>query len=67
MTLKSEISAENESLESKNCPILKFVFSEKATKFDEISIELLTNKYVFFVSRYSFEHQSGSQSWNFIH
>ena len=46
---------------------VKFVFFEKATKFDEISILLLTNKFVFFVSRYSFEHQSGSQSWNFIH
>ena len=38
--------------------VLKFVFFEKATKFDEISILLLTNKFVFFVSRYSFEHQS---------
>ena len=46
---------------------VKFVFFEKATKFDEISISLLTNKFVFFVSRYSFEHQSGSQFWNFIH
>ena len=46
---------------------IKFVFFEKGTKFDEISILLLTNKFVFFVSRYSFEHQSGSQSWNFIH
>ena len=45
---------------------LKFVFFEKATKFDKISILLLTNKFEFFVSRYSFEHQSGSQSWNFI-
>ena len=44
----------------------KFVFFEKATKFDEISILLLTNKFVFFVSRYSFEQQSGSQSQNFI-
>ena len=42
--------------------LLKFVFFEKATKFDEISILLLTNKFVFFVSRYSFEHQSGSQT-----
>ena len=47
--------------------LLKFVFFEKATKFDEISILLLTNKFVFFVSRYNFERQSGSQSWNFIH
>ena len=47
--------------------INQFVFFEKATKFDEISILLLTNKFVFFVSHYSFEHQSGSQSWNFIH
>ena len=46
---------------------VKFVFFEKATKFDEISILLLTKKFVFFVSRYSFEHQTGSQSWNFIH
>ena len=46
---------------------VKFVFFEKATKFDEISILLLTNRFVLFVSRYSFEHQSGSQSWNFIH
>ena len=38
--------------------LLKFVFFEKATKFDEISILLLTNKFVFFVSRYSFELQS---------
>ena len=38
--------------------VLKFVFFEKATKFDEISILLLTNKFVFFVSRYSFELQS---------
>jgi hypothetical protein len=38
--------------------ILKFVFFEKATKFDEISILLLTNKFVFFVSIYSFELQS---------
>ena len=47
--------------------LLKFVFFEEATKFDKISILLLTNKFMFFVSRYSFEHQSGSQSWNFIH
>ena len=46
---------------------LKFVFFEKATKFDEISILLLTNKFVLYVSRYNFEYQSGSQSWNFIH
>ena len=46
---------------------LKFVFFEKATKFDEISILLLTKKLMFFISRYSFEHLSGSQSWNFIH
>ena len=46
---------------------VKFVFFEKATKFDEISILLLTNKFVFFVSRHSFEHQSGSQSWNLVH
>ena len=38
--------------------LLKFVFFEKATKFDEISILLLTNKFMFLVSRYSFEHQS---------
>ena len=38
--------------------MIKIVFFEKATKFDEISILLLTNKFVFFVSRYSFEHQS---------
>ena len=44
---------------------VKFVFFEKATKFDEISILFLTNKFVFFFCRYSFEHQSGSQSWNF--
>ena len=44
----------------------KFVFFEKATKFDEISILLLANKFVFFVSCYSFEHQSGSHYWNFI-
>ena len=37
---------------------LKFVFFEKATKFDKISILLLTNKFEFFVSRYSFELQS---------
>ena len=43
-----------------NFQSLKFVFFEKATKFDEISILLLTNKYVFFVSHYSFEHQSVS-------
>ena len=48
------------------CPV-KFVVFEKATKFDKISILLLTNKFVFFVSSYSFEHQSGSQSWYFIH
>jgi hypothetical protein len=30
--------------------IIKFVFFEKATKFDEISFLLLTNKCVFFVS-----------------
>ena len=46
---------------------VKYVFLEKATKFDEISILLLTNKFVFFVFRYSFEYQSGSQSWNFVH
>ena len=46
---------------------LKFVFFEKATKFDEISILLLTNKFVLYVSWYNFEYQSGSQSWNFIH
>ena len=45
----------------------KVCFFEKVTKFDEISILLLTNKFVFFVSHYSFEHQSGSQSWNFIY
>ena len=39
---------------------LKFAFFEKATKYDKISILLLTNKFVLFVSRYSFEHQSGS-------
>ena len=39
---------------------------EKATKFDKISISFLTNKFLFFVYRYSFEHQSGSHSWNFI-
>ena len=39
--------------------LLQFVFFEKATGFDEISILLLTNEFVFFVSRYSFEHQSG--------
>ena len=49
------------------CSKMKFVFFEKATKFDEISSLLLTNKFVFFVSRYSFEDQSGSQFWNFIH
>ena len=38
--------------------IVKFVFFEKATKLDKISILLLTNKFVFFVSRYSFQHQS---------
>ena len=57
-------------MENSHCdilPFLKFVFFEKATKFDEISCLLLTNKFVFFVSRYGFEHQSGSQSWNFIH
>ena len=47
--------------------LVKFVFFEKATKFDEIFILLLTNKFMFFVSRYSFKHQSGSQSWNFMH
>jgi hypothetical protein len=47
--------------------LVKFVFFEKATKFDEISISLLTDKFLFFVSRYSFEYQPGSQSWNFIH
>ena len=52
---------------SQNIWTVKFVFFEKATKFDEISILLLTNKFVFFVSCYSFEHQSGSQSWNFIY
>ena len=31
--------------------IIKFVFFEKATKFDEISILLLTNKFIFCVSR----------------
>ena len=46
---------------------VKFVFFEKATKFDEIFILLLTNKFMFFVSRYSFKHQPGSQSWNFMH
>ena len=39
---------------------------EKATKFDKISISFLTNKFLFFVYRYSFEQQSGSHSWNFI-
>ena len=38
--------------------MVKFVFFEKATKFDEIFILLLTNKFMFFVSRYSFENQS---------
>ena len=47
--------------------LLKFVFFEKATKFDKISFLLLTNNFVLFVSRYSFEYQSGSQSWNFVH
>ena len=47
--------------------LLKFVFFEKVTKFDKISFLLLTNNFVLFVSRYSFEYQSGSQSWNFIH
>ena len=37
---------------------LKFIYSEKATKFCEIFPLLLTNKFVFFVSRYSFELQS---------
>ena len=37
---------------------LKFIYSEKATKFCEIFHLLLTNKFVFFVSRYSFELQS---------
>ena len=46
---------------------VKFVFFEKATRFDKISILLLTKKFMFFFSRYSLEHQSGSQSWNFIH
>jgi hypothetical protein len=47
--------------------VIKFVFFEKATKFDEISILLLTNKFVLYVSHYNFEYQYGSQSWNFIH
>ena len=34
---------------------IKFVFFEKATKFDEISILLLTNNFLLFVSRNSFE------------
>ena len=46
---------------------VKFVLFEKATKFDEISFLLLTNTFSFFVSRYSFEHQFGSQSCNLIH
>ena len=46
--------------------LVKFALFEIATKYDKISILLLTNKFVFFVSRYSFEHHSGSQSWNFI-
>ena len=37
---------------------VKVCVFEKATKFDEISILLLTNILVFFVPRYSFEHQS---------
>ena len=36
--------------------LLKFVFFEKSTKFDETSILLLTNKFMFIVSCYSFEH-----------
>ena len=47
--------------------LVKFVCFEKATKFDEIFILLLTNKFMFFVSRYSFKHQPGSQSWKFMH
>ena len=35
---------------------LKFIYSEKATKFCEIFPLLLTNKFVFFASNYSFEH-----------
>ena len=65
--IAEELSSLPGKLKLKDGILLKFVFFEKATKFDEISILLLTNKFVFFVSRYSFEHQSGSQSWNFIH
>ena len=43
--------------------LVMFVFFEKAAKFEETFILLLTTEFVFFVSRYSFEHQSGSQSW----
>jgi hypothetical protein len=49
----------NQAMFSENQTLLKF-FLEKATKFDKISILLLTNKFMFFVFRYSFEHQSGS-------
>ena len=65
--IAEELSSLPGKLKLKDGILLKFVFFEKATKSDEISILLLTNKFVFFVSRYSFEHQSGSQSWNFIH
>ena len=46
---------------------LKFVFLRRPLNLKKSPNLLLTNKLVFIVSIYSFEHQSGSQSWNFIH